>query len=67
MNKFGFLFVLSLALFCLNGCQTVKNTGKIVTGTGDLLYGAGQEVVDVTYSSYKALDRADDWMQENLW
>ncbi len=67
MNKFGFLVVLNLAFLCLNGCQTVKNTGKIVTGTGGLLYGAGQEVVDVTYSSYKVMERADGWMQENLW
>ena len=67
MKKFRFLFVLSIALVCVNGCQTVKKTGNLVTGTGDILYGAGQEVVDVTYSSYKAMERADDWMQENLW
>ncbi len=67
MNKGISLLFLGVFLVCLSGCQTVKNAGKIVTGTGDLFYGAGKEVVDTTYNSYKALERADDWMQKNLW
>ncbi|MCK5393888.1 MAG: hypothetical protein KAI91_06075 [Candidatus Omnitrophica bacterium] len=64
MNSFISLFVLSITIICLSGCQTLKRT---VLGTGDFFYDTGKEVVDTTYNSYKTMERADDWMQENLW
>jgi len=50
------LFFLSF-LACISGCQTIK------MGAG----GISKGLADDAYNTWKAIERADDWFQENCW
>ena len=60
MRKLISSLVLVVCLFGLSGCQTIKNTGM---GLGAVAKGIG----DDAYNAWKAVERADKWVEENFW
>ena len=72
MKKKGILlWVFSLGIIFLNGCETIKGaaygTGSTVVsateGIGATACGAAKDTVNL----WQAVLKANDWIKENLW
>jgi len=56
----------------ISGCQTIKGTaagvaGGVAIGVGGTVYGFSKGLADDAYDTWQAIERADQWLQENYW
>ena len=55
-----FIFFTLIFSFFLGGCQTVKNAASSIASIG-------KGLADDIYNTYKAIEKADKWFEENCW
>lgn len=64
MQRRGLLLMLVCAVVCLSGCQTVSGLGKgVAYGVATAADGVSKDGRDF----WKALNKADAWVKDNLW
>ena len=60
MPKFISVSFIIIAVVCLCGCSTLKNTALGAAGVA-------KGIAEDTYNTWKAMGKADQWMKDNLW
>ena len=62
----GLLFLVFVV--SVSGCQAVKGTVTgVAVGVGGTAYGFSKGLADDAYNTWKAMEKADQWLQENYW
>ena len=62
----GLLFLVFVA--SASGCQAIKGAATgVAVGVGATACGLGKGLADDTYDTWKAIERADQWIKENYW
>ena len=64
MGKKGIVFIVLAVVLLLSGCETTKGLGKgAVSGVASTAEGIGKD----SYSTWKFILAADNWIKDNLW